>query len=64
MNGGIKEMICQALESQAVRKALVQELNKLVDIPFISEDLEEKLLGVLVEIAIRQAKMGLGCAED
>jgi len=57
-------MICQALESQAVRKALVQELNKLVDIPFISEDLEEKLLGVLVEIAIRQAKMGLGCAED
>jgi hypothetical protein len=64
MNGGIKEMICQALESPSVRKALVQELNKLVDIPFISEDLEEKLLGVLVEIAIRQAKMGLGCAED
>jgi len=60
----MKDLLCQALESPRVRAAIVEELNRLIDLPFVPESLEAQLIDILVRILVAQAKQALGCAED
>lgn len=58
----MREIICSAVKSDTVKGALLEELNKRIDLPLLSEEAERKLLEALWSIFVDLVERSFKCA--